>query len=88
MGRGVPQAPPRSKERAPGTGKPRHGVEKEERRRVMWREKERKRRGSATLRTNGRSEFCVDRDADGFLTRAVLARVLRTYLGSHRRPRR
>ena len=39
MGRGVPQAPPRSKERAPGTGKPRHGVEKEERRRVMWREK-------------------------------------------------
>ena len=50
--------------------------------------RERKRRGSATLLTNARSEFCVDRHADGFLTRAVLARVLRTYLGSHRRPRR
>ena len=54
----------------------------------MWREKERKRRGSATLRDSLRAEFCVDHGADGCVHSVSRVRSARTYLGSHRRPRR
>ena len=51
-------------------------------------EKSQKRRGPATLRTNARSEFCVDHGADGCVHSVSRVRSARTYLGSHRRPRR